>query len=221
MIKYKLIVLTLCSLITFTSYSQYGWRDSNRIGLLVGPNFTNVMTNNVETISKMGWTAGAQVRGNFHNYWSGVYGIRFVESNFAVNTRTPGGRPQEVNYKTRAVQINFLFSYNLIEDVMSLDIGPVLQINSDLKFKKGLQRNTIDGTDLLVKEFTKINPFNGLLYLGTTIGNNKVRANFNYTIGINNTFNRLNKQEGLINKNNFDKFNGRMGIFSAMLQVNL
>lgn len=221
MTKYKLIVLTLCSLISLTSYAQYGWRDGNRIGLIVGPNFTNIMTNNVETISKMGWTAGAQVRGNFHNYWSGVYGIRFIESNFAVNTRTPGGRGQEVNYKTRGAQIHYLFSYNLIEDVMSLDIGPVLQINSDLKFKKGLQKNTIDGTDLLVKEFTKINPFNALLYLGTTIGNNTVRVNLNYTIGINNSFNRLNKQEGLINKNNQERFTGRSGIFSAMLQVNL
>jgi len=222
MTKHKVIALIICNLIAFSAFAQYGWRDSNRIGLFFGPNFTNVMTSNtIETQSKIGWTAGAQVRGNLHNYWSGVYGVRFIESNFSVNTNTPGGKSQEVNYKTRAAQISFLFSYNLIEDVMSLDIGPVLQINSDLKFKKGLQRNTIDGTDLVVKDFTKINPINGLLYLGATFGNNTIRGNFNYTVGINNSFNRLNNQEGLVAKNGNERFSGRMGVFSATLQVNL
>jgi hypothetical protein len=221
MTKYKLIILSLFCFVSLASYGQHGWRDANRIGLTAGPNFTNVISSNIDATSKMGWTAGAQVRGNFHNYWSTTYGIRFMESNFAVNTRTPGGRAQEVTYTTRGAQISFVFSYNLIEDVMSLDIGPVLQVNSDLKFKKGLQRNVIEGTAMQVKEFTKINPFNGLVYLGTTIGNNTIRVNVNYTIGVNNTFNRLNNQEGLISKNNQQRFTGRTGMLSTMLLINL
>jgi|GEM_PF-921486 len=217
----KKIVVSACFLFTLVSYSQYGWRDGNRIGLFAGPNYTHIISSNLDTKSKIGWTAGGQVRGNLHNFWSAVYGVRFIESNFAVNTRTPGGRAQEVDYKTRAAQLSFLFSYNLIEEVMSIDFGPVLQINGNLAFKNGLQRNTINGTNLLVKDIIKVNNFSGLLYLGTTIGNNVIRANFNYTLGINNSFGKLNNNTDLVAKNNHKDFKGRSGIFTAALLINL
>ena len=216
-------IITLFFLILFSQFSnaQYGWRDGNRIGLLGGVNMSSLYTSAIDSKSELGWTAGMQVRGNMYNEWSGAFGIRFIESNFSVATKSLYGQANDVKYSLNAAQIHFIFSYNVFDDVMSLDIGPMLQINGDLKFKKGLENYRIENSNLLVKDIKEITPFNGLIYVGTTIGTRVVRLNVNYTLSVNNMFNRLNNQEGLVEKNNNENFTARMGVVSGQLQINL
>lgn len=217
----KLVSVFTLLLVSLSTQAQYGWRDGNRVGLLGGINTTSLITENINAKPEMGWTAGLQVRGNMYNYWSGVYGIRFIESNFSVNSKSLLSRNQEINYKLIAAQVHFLFSYNVIEDVMSFDFGPVLQINSDLKFKKGYEKYRIQDSNFIVEDLKKVTPFNALAYVGTTIGGRVVRVNINYTIGINNFFNRLNNQENVVEKNDGDNLKARMGVLSGQLQINL
>ncbi len=220
----KFIKLLPFLFILFSSMSinaQHGWRDGNRIGIIGGVNTSTLYTSAIDTKSDLGWTAGLQVRGNMYNEWSGAFGIRFMESNFSVNTRSLFGKAEEVNYSLIGAQVHFIFSYNVIEDVMSFDIGPMLQINGDLKFKKGLENHRIVNSALQVQDLKEVNPFNGVIYVGTTIGGRVVRLNVNYTLTVNNMLQRLNNQEGLVEKNNNENFTGRMGVLSGQLQINL
>lgn len=217
----KLFVLLFLISNYQNTHAQHGWRDGNRIGIIGGVNTSSLYTSAIDTKSELGWTAGMQVRGNVYNDWSGTFGIRFMESNFSVATKSLYGKFKEVNYSLIGAQVHFIFSYNVIEDVMSLDIGPMLQINGDLKFKKGLENHRIVNSALLVQDLKDVNPFNGVIYLGTTIGGRVVRLNVNYTLTVNNMLQRLNNQEGLVEKNNNQNFTGRMGVLSGQLQINL
>ncbi|UYW00981.1 hypothetical protein K5I29_10830 [Flavobacterium agricola] len=219
--KIKTIAVLICSFAPIMVFSQNAWRGGNRIGLIAGPNFTHVFSSCLQTQDKMGWTAGAQIRGNIHNYWSGIYGIRFYESNFGVATTSVNGEAQEVIFTNRGAHVNILMSYVLVPKHISIDIGPVLQINNNLALKRGVENNVINGTALTTKDVIKVTPINGLVYVGATLGINSIRANINYTLGVNNFFSKLNKDDDLVRRNNNQKFTGRTGVLSCVLQINL
>jgi hypothetical protein len=75
------LVFVFCTLSVF---SQYKYRDSNRIGISFGVNQFSLNTNNFQTKPELGWNAGLSMRGNFYNNWYMVYAIQFSENNFSV-----------------------------------------------------------------------------------------------------------------------------------------
>jgi hypothetical protein len=57
---------------SFAVFSQYGYRDSNRIGITLGVNQFILNTKNFQTNLGSGWNAGLSMRGNFYNTWDMV-----------------------------------------------------------------------------------------------------------------------------------------------------
>jgi hypothetical protein len=53
--RYTTVVLAF---ISFTLSAQYGYRDSNRIGINFGVNQLNLYTNNFETKPELVWNGG-------------------------------------------------------------------------------------------------------------------------------------------------------------------
>jgi hypothetical protein len=60
---------------------QYGYRDSNRIGINIGVNQFSLNTNNFQTKPELGWNGGLDM-GNFYDNCM-VYGIQFSENTVA------------------------------------------------------------------------------------------------------------------------------------------
>ena len=172
----KKIFLVVFLLIGFLTWSQHGYRDGNRIGIYGGVTHTSLFTSNFDTKPELGWAAGMQVRGNYYNNFSMIFGMQFSENNISVATVSPLLQKQEVKYKVMGAQIRLLLSYNLIKNHMSLDFGPVLQVNDKLKFDSKYTENLISGTALTTEQITDINKINGNLYAGITAGNSRVRA---------------------------------------------
>lgn len=207
--------------LTTAAFAQHGYRDGNRIGIYGGVTHTNMITSNFDTKPELGWAAGMQVRGNYYNNFSMIFGMQFSENNFSVPTVSPFLQKQEVKYKVMGAQIRLLLSYNLIKNHASLDFGPVLQVNDKLKFEGDYENNIISGTALTAKQITDINKINGNLYVGITAGNSRVRAIVNYQFGMNNILNNLNKKEEVKLANNNESFKGHLGILSGQLLFNL
>ncbi|ESU30038.1 hypothetical protein FLJC2902T_05290 [Flavobacterium limnosediminis JC2902] len=217
--KKQLIVSLL--LIGLQTFAQQGYRDGNRIGIYAGVNQTSLMTSDFDVTPEMGWSAGMQVRGNYYNNFSMIFGMQFSENNFSVATYSPLLQQQEVKYKLMNAQIRLLFSYNVVKDHVSLDIGPVLQVNDKLKFDGKYEANVLaDNALLTVKDITDITKINGNLYIGISGGNRRVRALVNYQYGMNNILNNLNKKEELKVANN-GNFSGHIGIITGQLLFNL
>ncbi|SFB08867.1 hypothetical protein SAMN05660845_1536 [Flavobacterium swingsii] len=218
----KKIFLVLTFIFSLTITAQHSRRDGNRIGIMGGITQTTLTTSNFASKPANGWVAGMAVRGNYYNDFSAIFGMQFFENNIIVATTKPLSLASEdVNFKTMGVQVRLLASYNLIKNHLSLDFGPVLQINDKLKINSKSELNNVTGTLLTAKEITDVTKLNGNAYVGISAGTKRIRAVVNYQYGLNNFLNNLNNNEELKLKNNNSNFKGHLGIISGQVLFNL
>lgn len=201
--------------ISITVFAQYDYRDSNRIGISFGINQFTLNTNNFQTKPATGWNAGLSMRGNFYNNWDMVYAMQFSENNFSVATRSLFLANEAVNYKLASAQISLQLSYKLIENHLSIEFGPLVQVNGKFKIAAENENNIISGTTLLAKDIVDISKFNFYPAVGITFGVRHFRANISYQYGINNMLENLN------NKNLGVNFKGNPGIINGDLIIYL
>ena len=216
----KKLTLVIVSLWSLLSSAQHGYRDGNRIGIYAGVNQTSLFTSDFNTKPELGWSAGMQVRGNYYNNFSMIFGMQFSENNFSVETTSPLLQKQEVKHKIMGAQIRLLLSYNIVKDHVSIDFGPVLQVNDKLKTDSKYKDNLVTGTLLTVDEIKDVTKLNGNLYFGISAGSKRVRALINYQYGVNNFLNSLNKKDELKTLNG-GEFKGNLGILTGQVLFNL
>jgi hypothetical protein len=201
--------------ISITAFSQYKYRDSNRIGISFGVNQFSLNTNNFQTKPELGWNAVLSMRGNFYNNWDMVYAIQFSENNFSVATNSLTLAKEDVNYKLASAQISLLASLKIIVSHLSIEFGPIVQVNGKLNLDNKEENNVISGTTLLAKDIREISNFNFYPTVGITFGVRHFRANISYQYGVNNMLENLN------NKNLGVNFKGNPGILNGNLIIYL
>ena len=213
--RVKLTMLFVLSYLC--AFSQYGNRDGNRIGLSGGISQTSLFTSNFKSEHAMGFAGGISVRGNYYNDWSMIYGMQFFANNFSLASVNN----QKIKYSIQGVKVRLLLSYNVIEDHVSIDFGPVLQINGKLGVAASDESKVIKGTFLKADQIVDISPVSGNFYLGCSAGSRTVRAVIFYEYGFTNILNKLNKDVTLQASNNGDNFKGNLGVINAQLIFNL
>jgi hypothetical protein len=191
----KLYTIYVLLLISFTVSAQYGYRDSNRIGITFGINQLSLNTKNFQTKPELGWNAGLSMRGGFYNSWDMVYAIQFSENNFSVATKSKFLANEDVNLKLASAQISLQLSYVLIENSLSIEFGPIVQVAGKFKSAYDKENNTISGTTLMVKDIQDISKFNFYPSVGLTAGVKHFRFNVSYQYGINNMLENLNSKD--------------------------
>ncbi|MFV5694163.1 outer membrane beta-barrel protein [Flavobacterium sp. LB3P122] len=207
----KIYITLVFILISITAFSQYGYRDSNRIGISFGVNQLTMSTTNFQTKPGIGWNAGLSMRGNFYNNWDMVYAMQFSENNFSVATKNFFSVNEDVNYKLPSAQIALQLSYKLIENHLSVEFGPLVQVNGKFKIDSNKENNNISGTTLLAKDIIDISKFNFYPTVGITFGVRHFRAAISYQYGINNMLGNLNTKNLGVN------FKGNPGIINGDL----
>ena len=207
----KIALTTVFILISIAALSQYNYRDANRIGITFGVNQFTLNTNNFQTNAGSGWNGGLSVRGNFYNDWDMVYALQFSENNFSVATKSFFLANEAVNYKLPSAQIALQLSYKLIENHLSVEFGPLVQVNGNFKIDSNKENNNISGTTLLAKDIVDISKFNFYPTIGITAGVRHLRVNVSYQYGLNNMLENLNTKNLGVN------FKGNPGIINADL----
>jgi hypothetical protein len=209
----KIFLSSILSLTTLLCFSQYQYRDSNRIGISFGVNQFALYTNDFQTKPGNGWNGGLSMRGNYYNNWDMVYAMQFSENNFSVATDS-GYITEDTNYKLSSVQISLMWSYKIIESHLSVELGPLIQINGKLDVENGKESNIISGTTLLANDIVDITKFNFYPVIGITAGVRHVRLNVSYQYGLINTLGNLNGQNlGYSFKGNPGILNGNLIIY--------
>ena len=210
-------------LITTLASAQYEYRDSNRIGIILGVNQLTLQTNNFETKPEMGWNVGLSVRGNFYNDFDMVYALQFSENKFSVPTHTVAFQQEDVDFKLPSAQISLMLSYKIVENHLSIEAGPVFQIGDKFKIDTEKATNTIDGAalkangmPLVAGDILQIARFNFYPAVGITAGVRHFRANVQYQYGVTNILGKLNDSSTGISG-----FKGNAGILSGNLLIYL
>lgn len=211
----KLIILLL--MFSSLGFAQYGYRDGNRIGISAGLSQTTLFTNNFDAKPELGFAGGLSVRGNYYNNWSMIYGMQFFSNNFSLESASN----QKLKYNIQGVKVRILLSYNVVEDHVSLDFGPVLQINGKLGVATSDEDKIIKGTLLRAKDIQDVSTVSGNFYLGVSAGNKTIRAVLFYEYGFTNFLNKLNKDDSLKPLNNGDEFKGNLGTINGQIIFNL
>lgn len=218
----KLLLSAACVLFSTFAFAQYEYRDSNRIGIIFGINQMDLNTKNFETKPLTGWNLGLSMRGNFYNDFDMVYALQFSENKFSVPTHNLALQKEDVEYKLPSAQISLMLSYKIVENHLSVELGPVFQIGDKFKIDSEKMTNTIDntmkpdGTALLAGEIIKISRFNFYPAVGITAGVRHFRANVQYQYGVTNMLSKLNSSE-----TGLHGFTGHAGILSGNLIIYL
>jgi hypothetical protein len=108
-----------------------------------------------------------------------------------------------------------------VEDHVSLDFGPVLQVNGKLKVDPTDENRILKGTLLAANQIVDISPVSGNFYLGCSAGSKTIRAVIFYEYGFTNILNKLNKDDALQTLNNGDSFKGNLGSINGQVIINL
>ena len=216
--KYFLAVVFL--VFTSSIFAQHGNRDGNRIGISGGISQSNLFTSNFDSKPGIGFAGGLSVRGNYYNDFSMIFGMQFFYNTFSLETTSVSLAKKDTEFSVSGAQVRLLLSYNIVKDHVSLDFGPVLQVNGEMSVQEADETNVINGTLLQAKQIEDITKINGNLYFGVSAGNRLVRAVVFYQYGVNNILNNLNKENSLKTLNGGD-FKGNLGTISAQVLFNL
>jgi len=203
------------------SFAQYGYRDGNRIGISGGVSQSTLFTSNFNAKPGVGFGGGLSVRGNYYDNWSMIYGMQFFMNKFSLESTTLTSQSKDTEFNLSGVQVRLLMSYNVIKDHISIDFGPVLQINGKLSVKSNDETNILKGTSLNANQILDVSKVNGNVYAGISAGTKVIRAVVFYEYGFTNVFNKLNSQEGLTLLNNNNKFKGSIGTINGQIILNL
>jgi hypothetical protein len=206
---------------TVNASAQYAYKDGNRIGITAGVTQMSLISSEFNSKPELGWIAGMAVRGNYYDNFSMIFGMQFTESSFSLESTSLLLKKEDVKYTLSGVQVRLLLSYNVVKDHVSIDMGPILQVNGKLGIDDKKKDNTLLGTGLNANDIIDVTKINGNLYFGISAGGRIVRGIVCYQYGLNNIMNNLNKKEDLQAKNNDRSFNGHVGLLSAQLLVNL
>jgi len=178
-------------LTTTFGFAQYGYRDSNMIGITLGLNQFSLRTSDFEAKPGTGWNIGLSMRGNFYDDWDAIYGLQFSEYNYKVVTKKGVLGDKDVNYKLPCANVTFQLSYKFIENHLSAEFGPMIQINGNAQIDKDDETNLVKGTALTAKDFTKMGNVGVYPVIGITAGVRNARLNVSYQYGVMNMLGKV------------------------------
>lgn len=201
--------ITLFLAINITLFAQrgaYSKGNYNRLGIQGGYSLFDINTSDVVTESGDSFTAGFTTRGSFRNNFDLIYGINFISNKLAIKAASTCGTidcpdVQFISYSIIGAQVSFMASYNIIKHHLSIEAGPLLNINGKMKLDNDrFEDYTIEGySTISAKEIEQISTLSGAALIGITAGLEQFRINVNYQYGFTNILGGLN-DENLENK---------------------
>jgi hypothetical protein len=135
-----------------------------------------------------------------------IFGLQFSEFNYKIVTLKASSTEREVNYKLPCANVTFQLSYKFIENHVSVEFGPMIQINGNAQIDKNDETNIVKGTSASAIDFTKMNNVGLYPVVGITAGIRNARLNLSYQYGL---LNMLGKVEGNF-KGNASILNGNI-----------
>ena len=173
-----------------------------RLGLQFGANYFNIATNDLPVTPKVSWTAGFTTRASFYEDFQFIYGINFYDFQLGIGGREKielTSRSQDIEYNMIGVQGSFLGSYKIYGHHLSIEAGPVLQVNGRLEPRQDKELWYVADYNIQAIEIEKVSAFNVNLAIGVSGGFEKVKFWLQYQYGLNNIFKGL-EDEGLQDK---------------------
>lgn len=217
-----LVALTLCFVtITYAQHTTYAIK--NGIAIQGGITQFDISTDNFVTKKDNGFMGGMVATVDLPHKWYTVsYGMLLSENHLEISGRMTDdvAGDEMIGYKMMTVQVGFLFHAKVIDENLTIDIGPQIQYNGKLELKDSENETYfINGyNNLTAKNITEISQFNanGVVGLSAGIGAFRVRAQYGY--GLTNILNKLNNSN-LDTTGGQSKFKGNQQLLTLTAMI--
>ena len=168
----------------------------NRLGIQAGINYTKLQSDIFLFKYRPGLMAGLTTRANTVNKFLLIYGVNFYQFNTGIEAIAENSQtPAEIDFKATGVQINLFLGHKLIGEHLSLEAGPVLQINSKLIPEKGKENYRLAHFDLVAEDLQDISRVNFNLAANLSFGLPSIKFWCQYQYGITNMMRNLDLEE--------------------------
>lgn len=220
----SILLVVICILFVTISYAQRkNYKIKNGIGLQGGVTQFDILTDNFETKANTGFIGGMSASVDLPHRWYNVsYTMQLSQNHVDINASKIGLLTNEfVEYKMFTADISFLFHIKLISNNLTLDVGPILQYNSELELKDERKEGyiIIGYNSLLTEDIRKISNFNANGAVGLTLGVRRLFIRAQYIYGFTNMLGKLNNQD--LNIGTSDKFKGNQSLMALTLNITL
>lgn len=186
----KILFFLALTALSFQADAQRVWDGSyNRFGLQGGVNHFNIQTDQLDINPGISWTAGFHSRASYYNDFQFIYGINFYDFKFTMDGREKIETlvaDQEIEYNMIGVQINFFGSYKILGHNLSVEAGPVVQVNGKLDARQDKEYWYLGDYDIQAINIEKVSPFNVNLAAGLSGGFERLKLWVQYQYGVNN-----------------------------------
>lgn len=194
----SIFLLAIAVLFTANSYAQRKFPPNsyNRLGIQGGITYGNLHSKDFGFIDCYGYTAGLSTRATAGEKIFFIYGVNFHEFKTGLETLHPVTlEPTEIDFKATGVQINLFLGHKLIREYLSLEIGPLIQINSKLTPEEGKENYILQEYNLTAADLEQLSRMNFSLAAGLSGGLPNLKLWVQYQYGISNLFNKFNYEE--------------------------
>jgi hypothetical protein len=218
------VLVALCiGFVTLVQGQHKTYKIVNGFGIQGGITRFDIITDNFKTESSNGWLGGMSATVDIPNRWYNVsYSIQFSENNVNIFGRSTvvSLTDEPIEFKMYTAQVALLADIKLIGSNVTLDVGPMLQYNSELELNDKNQSDYIltNYDSLTADEIKGINQFNVDGTIGLTAGFDSFKVRAQYIYGFTNTLNKLNSKDLDTSGSNNGTFKGNQSMlaFTAM-----
>ncbi|MBJ7879656.1 hypothetical protein [Gelidibacter salicanalis] len=222
--KNKLVILLVAlSVASVTvAQAQQHIKTNNDIGLYGGFTQFDITTDNFITTSGQGWIGGLAASVALPHKWYNVsYTIQIAQNSMGIMAKPNlTSAQEEVDFNMITAQVAFLVHLKVIQEYLTIDVGPMIQYTGDLEVENERQGSYIieNYTRVTAKDIYKISPFNINGAVGVSAGFPSFKLRGQYIYGFTNILNQLN-DEKFAGETNTSKFKGNQSMFALTAMI--
>ncbi len=165
----------------------------NRLGVQAGITNGGMDSDNFNTTKTTGFMGGLTTRANVYNNFLVVYGINFYSMNTGIMGHALNSNEFEnIEFQTTGVQLNLFAGHKIIKEYLSIEAGPILQINSKWEVDNQFKDHLIEDYSFTAKDLEEVSRVNFNLAASLSAGIADVKLWFQYQYGVSNFLKNLN-----------------------------
>ena len=195
---------------------NYGGDSYNRLGIQAAVTHGGIESDNFATTKNTGFMVGLTTRSNVWNNFLIVYGVNFYSNKTGMMGHAVSStQMKNVDFKTTGVQLNLFAGHKIINEHLSIEAGPILQINSKWEVDKEFENYLIEDYLITAKDLEEVSKVN-LNVAGTiSAGFPDVKLWVQYQYGVSNFFKNLNDGDLKIKDPRAANLEGHQGLAVA------
>jgi len=222
--SFRIFIFFPLLVFTLNMNSQRRFNDNyNRLGIQAGITHGGINSDNFNTSPNTSYMAGLTTRASFYKHFLIIYGVNFYEFRTSMTGYEPSllQSPTEIDFNVTGVQLNLFLGTKIYGEYLSVEAGPILQINSKLTTEDQYKNYFVEDYKIQAEDLEDISKINLNLAANISAGIRDVKFWFQYQYGVNNLFKRLNTKE-LENKDSrATNLKAHMGFATAGIVVYL